>query len=161
MHCITPATYNIIACCLLTVPLSCWHALALCLLLLQGLHRQLAEVRDRARLTEPVGARVVEERNKLIVCASRKPVRLSRGEDGDAWVYEVSRVFIYPFIPIIPCIYHTYISYRMLVLHECCSMSDWQRQWCCMLHLSVSTQQRNTSEALLRCVQPASHYSAE
>jgi hypothetical protein len=65
------------------------------LLLLQGLHRQLAELRDRARLTEPVGARVVEERNKLIVCASRKPVRLSRGEDGDAWVYEVSKVCIY------------------------------------------------------------------
>jgi hypothetical protein len=92
MHCITSATCYIIACNSLTVHLSCWHALAFRLLLLQGLHRQLAEVRDRARLTEPVGARVVEERNKLIVCASRKPVRLSRGEDGDAWVYEVSRV---------------------------------------------------------------------
>lgn len=58
---------------------------------LQGLHRQLAEVRDKAKTSQPAGTKVVEERNKLIVCAARKPVRLSRGEDGDAWVYEVSR----------------------------------------------------------------------
>lgn len=48
--------------------------------------RQLAEVRKRG--DKSGGARVVEAEKKLIICAVKKPLKLSEPQDGE------SRVFI-------------------------------------------------------------------
>ncbi|CAM9812881.1 unnamed protein product [Discosporangium mesarthrocarpum] len=57
---------------------------------LQDLHQRLADVRKEAREKHPSGTKIVEEHNKLIICAVRKPLKLSKSPDGDGWVYEQS-----------------------------------------------------------------------
>ncbi|CAM9115789.1 unnamed protein product [Choristocarpus tenellus] len=57
---------------------------------LQDLHERLADVRKEAKVKHPSGTKIVEEHNKLIICAVRKPLKLSKSVDGDSWVYEES-----------------------------------------------------------------------
>ena len=47
-------------------------------------HRQLAEVRKRG--DKSGGARVVEAEKKLIICAVKKPLKLSEPQDGESRV---------------------------------------------------------------------------
>jgi trehalose 6-phosphate synthase/phosphatase len=56
---------------------------------LQELHRQLGEVR-KAGASQHSGRRMFETRQKLIICAPRKPVIVSPGGDGLTWAYEES-----------------------------------------------------------------------
>ncbi|CAM9278203.1 unnamed protein product [Laminaria digitata] len=55
---------------------------------LQFLHTQLAEVRKRG--DKSGGARVVEAEKKLIICAVKKPLKLSEPQDGESRTYERS-----------------------------------------------------------------------
>ncbi|CAM9120754.1 unnamed protein product [Sphacelaria rigidula] len=57
---------------------------------LQFLHEQLAQVRKGQKDQESGGARVVEAEKKLIICAVKKPVKLSESPDGERREYKDS-----------------------------------------------------------------------
>eukprot|EP00639_Heterosigma_akashiwo_P006242 CAMPEP_0194588248 /NCGR_PEP_ID=MMETSP0292-20121207/19648_1 /TAXON_ID=39354 /ORGANISM="Heterosigma akashiwo, Strain CCMP2393" /LENGTH=971 /DNA_ID=CAMNT_0039444677 /DNA_START=88 /DNA_END=3003 /DNA_ORIENTATION=- len=56
---------------------------------IQGLHRQLAQVR-RDNQSESDKTRLYEQRNKLIICSLHFPVKIVKSKTGDAWEYRKS-----------------------------------------------------------------------